>query len=202
MAAVALATAAAACGLTGPGDPERSIVGTYRGSWVFGIHEPNTILGDDPPVSTARGWVYCPGEIEITDQDGKDINGRFSLQGPARQCHGPADGFCSDALLAKFCRPVSGTLKGEAFSTGAHTVTNILFEFRLAIAQSEGRAALGRFLGCTVIAEENQVFKGGVSEDVTANAHAEASAECGGDAGLDRVDVSIRMQGARVGTGQ
>lgn len=198
MAAVAIATAAAACSLTGPGDPERSIVGRYRGSWIFGIHDPHTIAtGDDPPGEHARGWVYCPGEIEVTHQDGKDISGRFELQGPARSCHGTHDGFCSDALLAKFCRPISGTLKGEAFSTGAATVTTILYEFRMSIAQSEGRAALGRFIGCTIISEENEVFKGGVREDVTASAFVDATADCDGQAGLNRVDVSVRLEAAR-----
>ena len=203
MAAVALATAAAACGLTGPGDPERSIVGTYRGSWIFGIHDPHTIAtGDDPPGNHSRGWIYCRGELQVTEQDGKDIRGRFELQGPAGLCHPTDSAVCSDAALARFCRPISGTLKGEAFSTGAKTVTTILFEFRMTIAPSEGRAALSRFIGCTVIAEENEVFKGGVREDVSASAFNAATAECGGEAGLHRVDISVRMEGTRVASGQ
>jgi hypothetical protein len=198
VAAVALATAAAACGLTGPGDPERSIVGTYRGSWIFGIHDPHTIAtGDDPPGGQGRGWIYCPGELQVTEQDGKDIRGRFELQGPGRSCHPSDGGVCSDAVIAKFCRPISGTLKGEAFSTGSPSATTILFEFRMTIAQSEGRAALGRFIGCTVIAEENEVFKGGVREDVSASAFVDATADCDGQAGLNRVDVSVRLEAAR-----
>lgn len=194
-----VAIAVCACGLTGPGKPERQIVGRYRGSWIFGIYNPDTIArGSDPPGDHSRGFVYCPGELQITRQDGRDIEGRIELQGPGRSCHSRDASFCTDTLIAKFCRPVSGTLKGEAFSTGAPSATTILFEARIAIGQSEGRAALSRLVGCTVVAEQQEVFKGGVRMDVTASASTDATAECGGEAGLERIDLAIRLDAERV----
>jgi hypothetical protein len=61
-----------------------------------------------------------------------------------------------------------------------------------------GRDALSRFVGCTVVAEQQEVFKGGVTSDVTATAFTEATADCGGEAGLERVDLAIRLEGERV----
>lgn len=200
VAVVVVCATAAACGLTSPSDPERSIVGTYRGQWKFGIYDPDTIArGDDPPGVQSRGWVYCPGEFQVTAQNGKDIEGRFELRPPERaECHSSQGGFCSDAIVAKFCRVVSGTLTGEAFSTGSPEARTILFEFRMTIGQSAGRAALENFVGCTVVAEEKEVFTGGVTDDVSATAHAQATAECRGHAGLDRIDVAILLTAGRV----
>jgi hypothetical protein len=198
--ALTLVIATAGCGLTGPGDPERSIVGTYRGTWTFGVHDPDTIArGDDPPGVHSRGWINCPGEFQVTEQDGKDIKGRFELRPPGPATCDPRNGgFCSDAIIAKFCRQISGTLKGEAFSTGSPEPRTILFKFRMTVAQSEGRAALGQFIGCTVVAEEKDVFTGGVRDDVEASADAQATVECGGQAGLDRVDIAILLSAGRV----
>lgn len=195
-------TATAGCGLTGPGDPERSIVGTYRGQWKFGIYDAHAIArGNDSPGVQSRGWIHCPGELQVTEQDGKDIKGRFELRPPDAfaACNSLQGGFCSDAIVAKFCRQVSGTLKGEAFSTGNPDPRTILFKFRMTVAQSEGRDALGRFVGCTVVAEERDVFTGGVTDDVNATADAQATVECDGQAGLNRVDVAILLNAARVG---
>ena len=197
---LAVVCAIAGCGLTGPSDPERPIVGTYRGQWKFGIYDPDTIArGDDPPGAQSHGWVYCPGELQVTAQDGKDIEGRFELRPSERvECHSGQDGFCSDAIVAKFCRTVAGTLRGEAFSTGSPEARTILFEFSMTIGQSHGRAALSNFVGCTVVAEEKDVFTGGVRDDVSATADAQATAECHGHAGLDRVDVAILLTAGRV----
>jgi hypothetical protein len=190
----------AACGLTGPSDPERSIVGTYRGEWRFGIYDPETIArGDDPPGVQSRGWIYCPGEFHVTEQDGKDISGRFELR-PHREvsCTSRQEGFCTDALAATFCRQVSGTIDGEAFSTGSPTARTILFEFRMRVAASEGRAALSQFLGCSVVSQEKDVFTGGVQDDRDATAFLQATAECAGQGGLDRIDVAILLSAGRV----
>jgi hypothetical protein len=190
----------AGCGLTGPSDPERSIVGTYRGEWAFGIYDPDTIArGDDPPDVQSRGWIHCPGEFQVTEQDGKDISGRFELQPRAQMsCTSRQEGFCSEALAAKFCRQVTGTIDGEAFSTGSPEARTILFEFHMRVEQSAGRAALGQFIGCSVVAQEKDVFTGGVRDDMDATASMSATAECAGQAGLDRVDVAILLRAGRV----
>jgi hypothetical protein len=190
-----------ACGsLGGPGAPERSIVGSYNGSWHFGIYNPDTIArGDDPPGAKLHGYISCPGELRVTSQDGRSIRGDFSLSppGPFSACVSQEPGFCSDDLVVMFCRNVSGSLSGEAFSNGSQSAKTILFNFGMRIADVEGRAALSRFLGCTVVHEEENVFSGGVSEDVRASAFVQATAECGGRAGLGRVDVSLRLEAAR-----
>jgi hypothetical protein len=198
--ALTLVIATVGCGLTGPGDPERSIVGTYRGQWAFSVYDPDSIArGDDPPGVQIRGSIHCPGEFQVTEQDGKDIKGRFELRPPGlATCDSRNAGFCSDAMIAKFCRQISGTVKGEAFSTGSPEPTTILFKFRMTVAQSEGRAALGQFVGCTVVAEEKDMFTGGVRNDLEASADAQVTVECGGQAGLDRVDIAILLRAGRV----
>ena len=200
-ALLALAAASAGCRLTGPGDPERSIVGLYRGQWSFGIHDPRTIAtGDDPPGAQSHGWVRCPAEFQVTSQDDKDISGRFELLPPNgfSSCGSRREGFCSPALIAAFCRPISGTFRGEAFSQGAREVTTILFEFRMSVAQADGADALGRFIGCRVVARQSEVFKGGVREDRDATAFMDATVDCGGQAGIGNADVAILLSAQRV----
>lgn len=175
-------------------------MGAYRGSWHFGIYDADTIArGDDPPGARLRGSITCPAEFRVTQQKDKKISGEFALlsRGPFSSCVSQEAGFCSDAIIETFCRPVSGTIAGEAFSTGSPAATTILFTFRMRIADSEGRAALSRFLGCTVVAEEKDVFSGGVSDDVRAEAFVDATAVCNGQAGLDRVDVATRLTAQR-----
>jgi hypothetical protein len=200
--ALTAAVAAVGCGsLGGPGDPERSIAGTYRGSWHIGIWDPDTIArGDDPPGAHAHGFISCPAEFRVTKQHDKSINGDFALMppGPFSTCTSQQPGFCSDDRVATFCRQVSGTLAGEAFSNGNPNHRTILFTFRMRIAEAEGRAALSRFVGCPVVAEEKDVFSGGVTDDLRAEAFVHATAACNGHAGLDRVDVSIRLTAERV----
>lgn len=200
--ALAWAVGAIGCGsFGGPGPPERSIEGTYRGSWHFGIYDPDTIArgNNAPPYPQLHGSISCPAEFRVSSQDDRSIRGDFALSppGPFSACVSQQPGFCSDQLIATFCRQVSGTLEGEAFSTGSPSATTILFTFRMRIANTEGRAALSRFLGCTVVAEEKDVFSGGVSEDVRASAFVDATALCG-QPGLERVDMSIRLEASRV----
>lgn len=199
--AFACAVMTMACGsLGGPGAPERSIVGTYSGSWHFGIYNPDTIArGDDPPNVTARGFINCPGELRITSQDDRSIRGDFSLSqpGPYTACVSQEPGFCRNELIVAFCRDVSGSLSGEAFSNGAPSAKTILFTFDMRIPDAPARAALSQFLGCTVVHEERNVFTGGVQEDVRASASREVTADCEGRAGLDRVDLSVRLEAAR-----
>lgn len=194
----------ASCGLTGPGDPERSIVGTYRGEWRFGVYDPNTIArGDDPPGVESRGWVHCPAEFQVMAQDGKDISGRFELRTRSpMSCTFRQEGFCTEAMAAQFCRQLSGTFRGEAFSNGAPNPSTILFKFRMSVAQADGRAALEQFVGCPVIAQESDVFTGGVWEDRTADASMQMTADCGGRAGLGRVDLAVLLAADRVASGQ
>jgi hypothetical protein len=199
---LAWAIGAIGCGsLGGPGAPERSIEGTYQGSWHFGIYDPDTIArgNNAPPNPQLHGSISCPAEFRVSSQDDRSIRGDFALSppGPFSACVSQRPGFCSDELIATFCRQVSGTLEGEAFSTGSPEAKTILFTFRMRIANSEGRAALSRFLGCTVVAEEKDVFSGGVTEDVRATAFVDATALCA-QPGLERVDLSIRLEAARV----
>ena len=51
--------------------------------------------------------------------------------------------------------------------------------------------------GATLVAEEKDVFSGGVQEDVRASAFVQATALCG-QPGLERVDMSIRLEASRV----
>jgi hypothetical protein len=198
--ALAFATVAAtACGLTGPADPERSVVGTYRGQWHFGIHDPDTI-GRGISAGSYHGFIACPGFLDITRQDGKDIRGSFGLSADGiTSCISQQPGFCSQERVAAFCREMSGTLEGEAFSTGSPTAETILYEFRVRMAGQGGRAALSRLTGCNVVGAVEEWFSGGVTHDVTASAFIDVTAECGGYADLQRVDISMRLDAARVG---
>jgi len=191
----------AGCNPAGPGRPERSIVGTYRGQWTFGIYEPDTIAhGDDPPNAPYRGFIDCPGELQVTVQHGKDISGRLELQPrtPMSSCSSRRDGFCSETVEATFCRSLSGTFDGQAYSSSLPTAESIVFQFRMKVAQATGRAALEDFVGCPVASQEKDVFGGDVWHDSVASASMQLTAECGSRAGLGRVDVAIMFQGSRV----
>ena len=198
-ALLAATITASACGLTGPADPERSVVGTYAGQWHFGIHDPDTI-GRGTNAGEYQGFIACPGSLEIAAQDGKDIRGQFTLstQG-VTSCTSQQPDFCSESKVAAFCRSVSGTLEGEAFSAGAPSATTILYEFRIKIAGQEGRAALSLLTGCRVVEAKEDWFSGGVAEDVSASAFTAMTAECDGHADLQRVDMSVDLRASRVG---
>jgi hypothetical protein len=202
LAVVLAAIGAAGCGsLTGPGDPERSIVGSYRGSWSFGIYDADTIArGDDPPGARLHGSISCPADFRVTAQDDKSIKGDFALlpPGPFSSCVSQQPGFCSVDRIAAFCRPVSGTLTGEAFSTGAPDPDTILFMFRMRIPGMSARESLSHFIGCTVVALHEDVFSGGVAHDADANAFMDATVECGGRSGLGRADVAVSLRAERV----
>lgn len=199
LALVVVTLIGAGCNPVGPGNPERSIVGTYRGQWTFGIYEPDTIAhGDDPPNAPYRGFIDCPGELEVTAQHGKDISGRLELQPPTRMsCRQQREGFCSEAVAATFCRSISGTFDGQAFSSSL-PAERILFQFRVKVAPATGRAALENFVGCPVASQEEETFGGDVWHDSVAFASMQLTAECGGRAGLGRVDVAIMLQASRV----
>jgi len=196
--ALALATVtAAACGLTGPGYPERSVVGTYQGQWHFSIYDPDTI-GRGTTGGSHHGFIACPGFLEIARQDGKDIRGSFGVSAEGMtSCTSQEANFCSVPRVAAFCREVSGTLDGEAFSTGSPSAETILYEFRIRIAGQEGRSALGRLTGCNVVGAAEDWFSGGVTDDVSATAFTTVTAECGGYADLQRVDISVRLDATR-----
>jgi hypothetical protein len=196
--ALAIATATAtACGLTGPGNPERAVVGTYRGQWHFGIHDPDTI-GRGAAGGSYQGFIACPGFLEIAEQHGKDIRGSFGVSAQGiTSCTSQQSNFCSDSKVAAFCREVSGTLEGEAFSTGSPRAETILYEFRIRIAGQGGHSALSRLTGCNVVGALEEWFSGGVTDDVTASAFTTVTAECGGYADLQRVDIDVRLDAAR-----
>ena len=196
--ALVIATVTAtACGLNGPGDPERSVVGTYRGQWHFGIYDPDTI-GRGTAGGSYHGFISCPGFLEIAGQDGRDIRGSFGLSAEGIiSCTSQQPNFCSVPRVAAFCREVSGTLEGEAFSTGSPRAETILYEFRIRIAGQGGRSALGRLTGCNVVGAPEEWFSGGVTDDVSASAFTTVTAECGGHADLQRVDISVRLDAAR-----
>jgi len=65
------------------------------------------------------------------------------------------------------------------------------------IAGQEGRSALSRLTGCDVGAAPEEWFSGGVTGDVTASAFTNVTAECGGFADLQRVDMAVRLDAAR-----
>lgn len=196
---VAAAMTANACGLTGPGDPERSVVGTYVGQWHFGIHDPDTI-GRGTNGGEYQGFIACPGSLDISAQDGQDIRGQFTVSTDGiSSCTSQQSSFCSDSKVAAFCRNVAGTLEGEAFSAGGSIARTILYEFRIKVAGQEGLSALSLLTGCRVVGAHEDWFSGGVTEDISANAFTTVTAECDGHAGLQRVDMSVDLTGARVG---
>jgi hypothetical protein len=198
-ALVAATMTASACGVTGPGEPERSVVGTYAGQWHFGIHDPDTI-GRGTNDGEYQGFIACPGSLEVSAQDGKNIRGQFALSTEGiTSCSSQQANFCSEAKIAAFCRDVAGTLEGEAFSGGAPSAKTILYEFRIKVAGQEGRAALSLLTGCRVVGAKEDWFSGGVTEDVSASAFTAMTAECDGHAGLQRVDMSIDLRATRVG---
>lgn len=198
--ALALAIAAVtatACGLSGPGDPERSVVGTYRGQWSFGIHDPDTV-GRGVAQGSYHGFIACQGFLEIASQDGKDIQGSFGISGQGTtSCNSQQANFCSPARVAAFCRDLSGTLDGEAFSTGSPIAQTILYEFGIRIAGERGRPALSRLTGCNVVGAIEEWFSGGVTDNVSATAFTDVTAECGGFADLQRVDITLRLNATR-----
>ena len=196
--ALVIATVTAtACGLNGPGDPERSVVGTYRGQWHFAIYDPDTI-GRGAAGGGYHGFISCPGYLEIAEQDGKDIRGSFGVSAQGiTSCDSQQSRFCSESKVAAFCREVSGTLEGEAFSTGSATATTILYEFGIRIAGQRGRSALSRLTGCNVVGAHEEWFSGGVTDNLTAGASTAMTAECGGYADLQRVDINVRLDAAR-----
>jgi hypothetical protein len=196
---VATTITASACGLTGPADPERSVVGTYVGQWTFGIHDPDTIARGTND-GEYQGFIACPGSLEISAQNGQDIHGQFTLSPDGiTSCTSQGSGFCADSKVAAFCRNVAGTLEGEAFSAGAPSARTILYEFRIAVGGQEGRSALSLLTGCRVVGAQEDWFSGGVTEDVSASASTAVTAECDGHADLQRVDMSVRLTGTRVG---
>lgn len=188
---------ATGCGLSGPGNPERSVVGIYRGQWSFGIHDPDTV-GRGVAEGRYHGFIACPGFLEIAAQDGKDIRGSFgvSAQGTT-SCNSQQSDFCSASRVAAFCRDVSGTLEGEAFSTGSPAAQTILYEFGIRIAGQRGLLALSRLTGCNVVGAKEEWFSGGVTDDVSATAFTDVTAECGGYADLQRVDITLSLSAAR-----
>ena len=194
--AMAAATAAG-CGLTGPGDPERTVVGSYHGQWHFGIYDADTI-GRGTAGGGYQGFIACPGFLEIAKQDGKDIRGSFAVssQGPT-SCTSQQSNFCSASKVAAFCRDVSGTLEGEAFSTGSPSAQTILYELQITIAGQRGRSALSRLTGCNVVGALEDWFSGGVTDDIAAGAYTAVTAECGGYADLQRTDIALRLDAAR-----
>lgn len=193
------AVTATGCGLTGPGDPERSVVGTYRGQWHFSIYDPDTI-GRGTTESRYQGFIACPGSLEIAEQDGKDIRGLLAVSTDGiTSCTSQQPNFCSESKVAAFCRNVSGTLEGEAFSTGSPSAKTILYEFRIRIAGQEGRSALSRLTGCNVVGAQEDWFSGGVTDDVRASAFTTVTAECAGFADLQRVDIALDFNAERVG---
>jgi len=144
------------------------------------------------------GFISCPGFLEIAGQDGKDIRGSFGLSAEGiTSCTSQQPNFCSVPRGAAFCREVSGTLEGEAFSTGSPRAETILYEFRIRIAGQGGRSALGRLTGCDVVGAPEEWFSGGVPNDVSASAFTTVTAECGGYADLQRVDISVRLAAVR-----
>ena len=118
--------------------------------------------------------------------------------GPFSTCVSRQPGFCSAELIAAFCRPISGTLTGEAFSAGNPKPDQILFKVRLRIPGLSARESLSQFIGCPVVAAHQDFFTGGVLHDAEASAHMDATVACGGRSGFDRVDVAVTLRASRV----
>ena len=134
----------------------------------------------------------------MTEQKGKGIRGTFELRPQLRiSCDSREAGFCSENLSAKFCRQISGTFQGEAFSSGAREPLSIYFKFGMEVEGTIDAVALGRVTGCPVTRGDT-LFHGGVYRDAYATADAQVTVDCGGAAGLGRIDLAVLLSADRV----